>query len=98
LQPVRILEHPLPVDFAQFGIVARRPGRYAPACGNMPASSAAYSRAWPDSTGGIRRPAASTACPSATEAAPFPPLASPPRMCFNPCGTQAEGVSRWQVT
>ncbi|UCH75354.1 MAG: hypothetical protein JSU82_05785 [Rhodospirillales bacterium] len=33
LQPVRILEHPLPVDFVQFGIVARRPGRYVTACG-----------------------------------------------------------------
>lgn len=33
LQPVRILEHPLPVDFKQFGILARPPGRYVTACG-----------------------------------------------------------------
>jgi hypothetical protein len=31
--PVRILEHPLPVDFPQFGIAARPPGRYVTACG-----------------------------------------------------------------
>lgn len=33
LHAVRILEHPLPVDFAQFGIAARPPGRYVTACG-----------------------------------------------------------------
>ena len=33
LQTVRILEHPLPVDFPQFGIAARPPGRYVTACG-----------------------------------------------------------------
>jgi len=31
--PVHILEHPLPVDFRQFGIMARPPGRYVTACG-----------------------------------------------------------------
>lgn len=31
--PVRVLEHPLPVDFRQFGIAARPPGRYVTACG-----------------------------------------------------------------
>ncbi len=31
--PVRVLEHPLPVDFRQFGVAARPPGRYVTACG-----------------------------------------------------------------
>ena len=33
LHVVRVLEHPLPVDFPQFGIAARPPGRYVTACG-----------------------------------------------------------------
>lgn len=33
VQVVSILEHPLPVDFRQFGIAARPPGRYVTACG-----------------------------------------------------------------
>jgi hypothetical protein len=33
VQSVHILEHPLPVDFRQFGIATRPPGRYVTACG-----------------------------------------------------------------
>lgn len=33
LQTVHLLKHPLPVDFAQFGVAARPAGRYVTACG-----------------------------------------------------------------
>lgn len=33
LEVLHILEHPLPVDFSQFGVAARPPGRYVTACG-----------------------------------------------------------------